>query len=253
MNNPLISIITVCFNSEKSIRSTIESILNQTYTNIEYVIVDGNSSDKTVEIITSYKTAFMNKGISYKWVSEPDMGIYDAMNKGTSMAAGEYINVIGSDDWFELNTMEIIANSASEISADYFHGDIKVYSSSKKFLKVRKAGSRKDMIKEMSFFHPSSFIKKAVIDDMRGYSMHYTICSDYDLILRILNKNYVVHHVDKILANVSYGGVSTSEVQKALSESHIIRVKNGYNPFLSKLFYYRAFLVQKLKKLFSIK
>ena len=252
MNNPLISIITVSFNSEKSIKTTIESILNQTYTNIEYIIVDGNSSDKTVEIIASYHKEFINKGIRYRWISEPDAGIYDAMNKGNSLATGDYVNVIGSDDWFELDAMEKVANNQRETSADFIHGNINVYSSSKVFLKVRRAGSRKDMIKEMSFFHPSSFIKKEVIDKMSGYSLEYKICSDYDLILRILNKNFSFSYVNNTLVNVAYGGISTLQVQKALSESHRIRVKNGYNPFLSKFFYFRAVLIQNLKKLSQI-
>jgi len=249
MNKPLISIITVCLNGEKTIRSTIESILNQTYTNIEYILIDGKSSDRTLEIIHSYEPHFLDKGIVYKSVSESDKGIYDAMNKGVALAQGTLVGVIGSDDWFELNTMELVADHFKKTQADYIHGNIRVYSSSKNFLKVRTAGSKKDMIKEMSFFHPASFIKKSIIVALNGYSTDYAICSDYDLILRIINKNYDIVHLDKILSNVSYGGVSTSEINKALKESHLVRVKNGYNPFFSKLFYYKAFLIQKFKRL----
>ena len=104
--NPLISIITVCFNSSKTIRQTIESVLNQTYTNIEYILVDGKSTDNTVAIIEEYAPQFTAKGIVYRWVSEPDAGIYDAMNKGIKLATGEWIGIINSDDWYELDACE---------------------------------------------------------------------------------------------------------------------------------------------------
>ena len=106
--NPLISIITVCFNSAKTIRQTIESMLNQTYTNIEYILVDGKSTDNTVAIIEEYAPQFAAKGIVYRWISEPDGGIYDAINKGIKFATGEWINIQGSDDWLELDACEQI-------------------------------------------------------------------------------------------------------------------------------------------------
>lgn len=98
---PLISIVTVSFNSEKTIRQTIESVLNQTYTNIEYNIVDGASTDRTVEIATQYKDDFEAKGIKYIITSEKDKGIYDAMNKGIARSHGEIVGLINSDDWYE--------------------------------------------------------------------------------------------------------------------------------------------------------
>jgi len=251
MNNPLISIITACFNSEKTIRDTIESVLNQTNTNIEYILVDGNSTDKTLDIIASYEVAFREKKIKYKWISEKDNGIYDAINKGIFLARGKFIGIIGSDDWYEQNAIEVITQKYKETSADYIHGNIKVYSPSKVFLKERKAGTEKEMIKRMSFFHPSSFIKKNIIDDLKGYSLAYRICSDYDMILKIINKNYSICHINKVITNFSYGGISTSQAHEALKESHIIRVKNGYNAFSSKWFYYKALLFFKLKTLLS--
>jgi len=253
MKNPLISISTVCLNSEKTIQHTIESVLNQTYTNLEYIIVDGNSSDNTVSIINSYKDAFHDKGIGFKSISEPDRGIYDAMNKAISLSTGELVGVIGSDDWYELNALEIVADRYKQTGADYIHGDIKVYNSKRTFLKLRKAGTEKQMIKEMSFFHPASFIKRKILEDLNGYSLDYRICADYDLILRIINKDYSVNYLKKIIANVCYGGISTAQVNEALSESHLIRKKNGYNPNLSRFYYYRALLVYRLKTFLSLK
>ena len=96
-----VSIITICFNSEAVIRKTIESVLNQTYTDIEYIIIDGASKDKTVEIAESYRLSLEGKGITFNVYSEPDKGIYDAMNKGINKATGELVGLINSGDWYE--------------------------------------------------------------------------------------------------------------------------------------------------------
>ena len=100
--NKLVTVITPCFNSEKTIRKTIESVLNQTYHNIEYLIIDGASTDKTVEIAKSYEQAF---GGRMKIYSEPDKGIYDAMNKGIRLAGGELVGIVNSDDYYETDAV----------------------------------------------------------------------------------------------------------------------------------------------------
>lgn len=104
-SEPLVSIITVVFNGEKYLEQTILSVLNQTYSNIEYIIIDGGSSDATLDIINKYTDK-----IDY-WVSEPDSGIYDAMNKGISLATGQLIGIINSDDWYELDAVEEIVRA----------------------------------------------------------------------------------------------------------------------------------------------
>lgn len=106
MDNSLISVITVSYNAVSTIEQTILSVINQTYSNIEYIIIDGGSTDGTIDIIRRYEDK-----IAY-WVSEPDRGIYDAMNKGASKANGEYIAFLNSDDWYELDAVSIIAQFA---------------------------------------------------------------------------------------------------------------------------------------------
>ncbi|MDR2407546.1 MAG: glycosyltransferase, partial [Bacteroidales bacterium] len=100
-----ISIITVCYNSEKYIRSAIESVLGQTYENIEYILVDGASTDRTLDIIKEYESKFNGRMC---WMSEPDNGIYNAMNKGIAMASGEVVGILNSDDFF--TSADVIAN-----------------------------------------------------------------------------------------------------------------------------------------------
>lgn len=106
MEDIKVSIITVCRNSENTIRDTINSILAQTYHNLEYIIIDGKSSDQTVDIITEYEQIFSERHIDYIYLSEPDHGMYDAMNKGICMAHGELVGIINSDDWYESGAVE---------------------------------------------------------------------------------------------------------------------------------------------------
>ena len=99
----MVSIITVSYNSRQTIEKTIESVLNQTYDDIEYIIIDGNSSDQTVNIIKSYEDSFIKKGYSYRWISENDDGIASAWNKGLKMAKGDIIALLNSDDWYAVS------------------------------------------------------------------------------------------------------------------------------------------------------
>ena len=120
----LVSIITVCYNSEKTVAKAIESVLNQTYPEIEYIVVDGASRDNTVAIAESYAEQFRAKGYDYKVISEKDNGIYDAMNKGITMAKGELIGMINSDDWYEPIAVETAAKTYLETGYDLFYADL---------------------------------------------------------------------------------------------------------------------------------
>lgn len=244
-----ITIITASYNSEKTIEKTLQSVLNQSYPNLEYIIIDGNSKDKTLSIIKSYQNKFDKANIIFKYISERDNGIYDAFNKGLKMATGDLIGIIGSDDWYEHNALKLVANLYNKEAPDFIHGNMNVYAESKKFIKTLKPSSKYLMIKKMTFFHPSSFIKKTVYDDLKGYSLKFDICSDYDLILKIIKRKYIIRHINKNIVNFSYGGVSTTNYKKALKEAHLVRVENGYNKLLSFYFYKQAIFILKIKKI----
>ncbi len=176
MNNPLVTIVTVCYNSEKTIKDTIESVLNQTYTNLEYILVDGDSKDNTVGIIKSYEKKFKDKGTSYKWISEPDKGIYDAMNKGIDMASGEVVGIINSDDWYEKNTTQIIVEYLEkDDTIQMIHGDLFRVESENNIRIIRPDERIRSknwtsnidysrLWKGMILSHPTCFIKKAVYE-----------------------------------------------------------------------------------------
>jgi glycosyltransferase involved in cell wall biosynthesis len=186
----LFSIITVSYNSEKTIKKTIESVLHQSFFDFEYIVIDGGSTDGTIEIVKSYEKKFSDKGISYTWISEKDRGIYDAMNKGAGLAKGVLIGMLNSDDWYEAKTLQLVADEYKISKAEYIHGNIHTFSPSYDFLKLKKPESKEKMVQRMTFFHPASFISKKIYEDLGGYSLDYEICSDYDFILKLIRKNY---------------------------------------------------------------
>lgn len=217
----LISIITVCFNSEKTVRNTIESVLNQTYNNVEYIIVDGLSKDKTVEIANEYTQAFADKGYLYRIISEKDNGIYDAMNKGIRMATGDIVGIINSDDWYELDALETVANTYSETPFDMFYADIRILKpNGSSFIKH----SRYDRFPSSRHWnHPTTFITKKTYNECGLYACK-SIYDDYDLILKIRRAGKKTVIVNKVLANFRTGGASNKKNLK----DFIDRVKARY-------------------------
>ena len=128
MEDILVSIITVCYNSEKTIYQTMDSVLKQTYSNIEYIIIDGASTDGTLAIIKEFGQRF---GARMRYVSEPDHGIYDAMNKGISMAGGDIIGIINSDDYYEPDAVEKVIGAYSRGDCAVFYGEMRTWTDEK--------------------------------------------------------------------------------------------------------------------------
>ena len=223
-----VSIITVCRNSEAVIEKTIKSVLNQTYGMIEYIIIDGLSSDRTLEIADSYRSAFEKKGYSYRIVSEADRGIYDAMNKGVTAATGEIVGLINSGDWYEPKAVERMILAYCEEPFDLFYADLRIWrkgSSMIKHARIRKFITTRD------WNHPTTFIRKSIYDQYQ-YSCE-GIYDDWDLILRIRRDGHKVVVRNEVLANFCFGGISNRKnVKAAISRTreryHIYR-KNGFS------------------------
>lgn len=203
-----VSVVTVCYNSEKTIRRTIESVLKQTYTDYEYIIVDGASKDSTLTIVNEYSEAFGDK---LRVISEPDDGMYFAINKGIKMANGELIGIINSDDWYEDDALEIMVNKYRENPQSYMvlYGLLKKYDEKDEWIlmSIRSHNSlRSEMIS-----HPSCFITKKLYDDIAVYDTKYRYVADYDLMLKLSeDKRVTFVPVFKLISNMKIGGISAS-------------------------------------------
>ncbi len=209
MNNPLITIVTVCYNSEKTIKDTIESVLNQTYTNIEYILVDGDSKDNTVGIIKSYEEKAKEKGILYKWISEPDKGIYDAMNKGIDIARGEWINFMNSGD-------TLIEIPIKELDEEYsfLYGDVLL--DGKKRLKYPLHIGAKAFFYGMAVCHQACFYSKKYYKKNK-YDLTYAICGDQKFTWKAIEYGKA-KYIDRAICTYDSQGISSNNDMKILKE-----------------------------------
>jgi glycosyltransferase involved in cell wall biosynthesis len=207
-----ISIITVCYNSGKTIRDTIESIKGQTYKNIEYIIVDGDSTDNTLDIVNEYKD------IVDVIISEKDSGIYDAMNKGIKASSGAIVGILNSDDFFATpESVELIVNTfVKNEEIDGVYGDL-VYVKEHDVNKVSRRYSSKRFSKKKIRFgfmlpHPTFYIKKEKYDEYGYYKLDYRVAADFELIARHINKGIKLARIPHILIKMREGGISSSSL-----------------------------------------
>ncbi len=227
--NPLVTIITVSFNSEKTIRKTIESVKYQTYNNIEYIVVDGKSSDNSLQIINEY--SFINTVIS-----EKDSGIYDAMNKGLTASKGDIIAFLNSDDhYFDEHVVQKVCNIFLKYHVDTVFGDVGYFSSKNNKKLFRRYSSKffsSGVLKKgLMPAHPTLFIKKEIFDYYGKFDASYKIAGDFDLIVRIFKHNALrYYYLEEILVMMQSGGVSTQGFKSTITLNKEIMLscrKNG--------------------------
>lgn len=205
-----VSVITVVYNGVNTLEQTILSVLNQNYPNLEYIIIDGNSTDGTQDVIKKYESK-----ISY-WISEPDGGIYDAMNKGIQRATGEIIGIINSDDWYEMDALKKITKIYKETNADMIFGEIKRISADGESL-----GYTIDSVIPM---HPAMFVKRSIYQLYGGFVTKYQISSDHEFKLRLISKRVSIAHTNDIIANFRVTGISNTDMRKRLQETYEIEL-----------------------------
>lgn len=204
-----ISIITVCFNSAKTIRDTIESVKSQGYKNIEYIIIDGKSSDNTLDIVNEYTE------VVDVIISEKDSGIYDAMNKGIIAATGDVVGILNSDDFFaNSNSVELIANTFNNNDIDGVYADL-VYVKEQDVNKISRRYSSKNFSKKKIRFgfmlpHPTFYIKKAKYEEYGSYKLDYRVAADFELIARHITKGIILARIPHVLIKMREGGISSS-------------------------------------------
>ncbi len=199
-NKPLISVITVVLNGEKYLEETILSVLNQTYDNVEYIIIDGGSTDGTLDIIKKYEHA-----IDY-WVSEKDRGIYDAMNKGIVLATGDWINFMNAGDGFYSNdVLEKIFQGNELKNIDVIYGDHNVIYPNR--TKIVKAKDMEGIWKGSRFCHQSSFVSSKV-HKLNKFNISNKMGADFEFFYNLYKRKGAFKYVDVIVANYRAGGIS---------------------------------------------
>ena len=249
MYKPKVSIITVVFNCEQTIEATIKSVISQTYDNIEYIIIDGNSNDNTLMIINKYRS-FVNK-----IVSEKDNGIYDAMNKGISFATGDLIGTLNADDRLHSNkSIEHIIKSYMPNQKDYIvHGNINMMFNDGSFITRLPKCKKIDLeIKGMRLYHPTFYVHKSIYEKIK-YSTKYKIASDFMFTLKCFQKKVNFIHVNKVIVDFATEGISSNNNISLLIEGIKIRHELGvkyykilistiYRSTLFSLSYFKNFL-----------
>lgn len=238
MNRPLITIITVCYNAVSTIEKTILSVINQTYTNIEYIIVDGNSNDGTINTIKKYE----NK-ISH-WISEPDKGIYDAMNKGIKLATGEWINFMNSGDTFYNDyTIEDLFTKTNNKS-DIIYGDTNLILKIGNYIKK---GERINSHNYMPFLHQSAFARTSLLQK-NGFDIKYKICADRNFFYQMYQNKRIFEYINITISNYeAEEGVSATNFIKLHSEIASIEGINNTLKWKIKFFYLKT--TYKIKQL----
>ncbi len=210
-----VSIITVVYNGAKTIEKTIQSVLGQSYDNIEYIIIDGLSTDGTQEIIRKYQDS-----IAY-FVSEKDNGLYDAMNKGIQKATGEIIGIINSDDWYAENVIEKVVQFYEQSEVDLIYGKvINILENGREILIGKKPI---DYIWFQNVIHhPSVFVKRDIYEKFGVFDTKYRISADYDLLLRFYSKGVRFGYMDEIIAYFRMGGISSVRARQMEDETYAI-------------------------------
>lgn len=225
-----ISVVTVAYNSEKGIGKTIESVLRQSWGDVEYLIIDGKSSDRTVEIAESYRNALEEKGIMYQIVSEPDNGIYDAMNKGIRMASGDVIGLLNSEDTYEPCALQTVAETFARTDCELMFANIRIHKPDGSSF-VKKARQRSFQTSR-DWNHPTTFVRADVYkaNPFRNLGIH----DDYGFYLQMRRQNRRIVTVDEVLADFRMGGASNRKNLKAAGKRIMDRYKycyriNGYS------------------------
>jgi len=226
-----ISIITVVWNNKGTIKDAIDSVLNQTYKNIEYIIIDGASTDGTIEVVQSYGDKIT------KFVSEPDKGLYDAMNKGIKLATGDVIGILNSDDFYiDEFVIEKVVKVFEEKDVDSLFADLVYVKPDNVKKTVRHYDSSKFHPEKFAYgwmpAHPTFFVKRSVYEKYGLFKTDYKIAADYELLVRFLYKyNLKYFYLQEVIIKMRMGGMSTSglksnwvlnqEIIRACSENGI--------------------------------
>ena len=246
-----ISIITVTFNRAHLIRGAIEGVLRQSYKDYEYIIVDGASKDNTVEILKEYEPKFEGR---MRWISEPDKGIYDAINKGIKMATGDVVGIINSDDYFHRDdTFDVIAKAFEDPEVEGIYGDSRIKFENGR-IKTTYSAYFKTWMYRIGLMpgHPSFYAKRKLFEKYGYYRLDYKIAADFELMLRYMYVNKVnIKYVPEAFMTFTVGGVSTTISNKFLVNKETVKACRDNGLFCCQPMVWLKYFF-KVKKLVTV-
>lgn len=241
---PKISIITITFNSEKTLEETVKSIINQDYLNLEYVIIDGGSKDKTLDIIQKYRESIAVV------VSEPDKGISDAFNKGIKNATGEIVGIINSDDILLPGTLSKVASHYSK-EIDVYSGNVKMWNDTTDEFYIRKPDLVFDNLhKAYRAAHPARFIRRDAYERFGTYNVDLRYMMDVDLLYRFYNHGAKFIHIDEEFVKFRIGGTSSDNHSKKKNDCLIFVANNEGSRFDFYYIWWKSCVKNSVKKMF---
>lgn len=247
-----ISIITVCRNSKATIQATLKSILYQCYENIEHIVIDGNSSDGTIELVK------INCQRISKFVSNPDHGIYDAMNKGLALATGEYVAYLNSDDFYASRTaIQQVAIALNQMKADVIYGDLSYVKRNDPNKRVRYWKSQPfqpgSFSRGFSPPHPAFFIKRKLLEKLGGFDLSYNLASDFDLMFRALEiHKYKSTYLPVELTCMRTGGATNKSIKNVVRQNkEILKCFHVHGVSISSFSFIARKLLIRARQIFS--
>lgn len=228
-----ISVVTVAFNSAATLAATLDSVLAQTCPAHEHLIVDGGSDDGTLDILKAYAASYDGR---LKWISEPDRGIYDAMNKGIALAEGELIGLLNSDDCYEPDALCRVLRTVRERSWParlVVHGDLLKVSEKGEPLQLFRHGAQMSLDaagRGMPINHPASFVSRAAYDEIGSFDLSFRYAADYDLVARAARAGVEFIHVAQVLTRMRVGGASDLARNQAAVATERFRIRRPLLP-----------------------
>ena len=236
LKNDGISIITIVLNGESLIEETIQSVLQQKNINLEYIIIDGGSTDETLNKISKY-----NDKIDLV-ISEPDEGIYHAINRGISISKYPYVGLIHCGDCFKTDALSKVYKAFNSTNADIVYGDIEIKEEKNNdFIITTHIANHKYLEKKMSIFHPATFVKLSVYKNIGVYNTEYRSAADYEFFLRLFQQNFTFVHLPFLAATFRSGGISGKNFKLSLKENYKIRYKH-LGLFAAIIYFYKTII-----------
>jgi glycosyltransferase involved in cell wall biosynthesis len=220
------SIITPTYNSVRTLERTIQSVIAQKEEELEYIVVDGGSTDGTLDVVAGYSDHVS------QMISEADDGVYDAMNKGIAMASGEVVGIINSDDYYLDGALaDVAAAAVSDPRADVYYGDILYDCAARPPYRVPSTHPLDPQnLLEVAFSHPATFVRRSAYAAYGVFDTHYRIVADYELIYRYLSAGARFHYVDAALAYMLGGGMSSRNDRRMRDEHRKLFLRYNHDP-----------------------